>query len=264
MTDALSAQGRLLRGFAVEFLTAHDASVARRIMAPDYALSIGGFLLAGRDDHYLPAIVAQHDQFPGLCVTAHDVVLGENAVALRFTEHGVSAREGKASSWGGVTLFRIEDGRLKQGWAEEDYLARKLQLKSGVVNRIDSPHAAPWDEPVSVPNTVTEQIVRSWLADPSALLHASEEISAGGPSLGELFDPGSIEISFLFTAGARAAFHAVIEGSYLGGFADLDRERVGAQAMLPVAGIIDTCAGEVIRAQVCGDRLGLHRRLSHR
>ncbi len=263
MSGEISAQARVLRGFAVDFLTAHNPEVARRIMAPDYCLSIGGFLLDGRDDNYLPATVAQLDLFPGLCVTAHDVVLGEDAVALRFTEHGVSAREGRGSSWGGITLFRLADGQLQQGWAEEDYLARKLQLRSGVVNAIAAPHPAPWDQPVCVPDAQTEQAVRSWLADPAAPLRASDEISAGGAPLAALIDPAAIAISTLFTAGSRAAFHAVLTGTYAGGFDDVDPARAGSDVTVPIAGILDVEAGAVTRAQICGDRLGLQRRLAH-
>lgn len=263
MSAELSVQARVLRAFAVEFLTAHDPDVARRIMTPDYALSIGGFLLAGRDEHYLPATVAQLEQFPGLCVTAHDVVIGAEAVALHFTEHGVSARQGSPSSWGGITLFRLEAGRLRQGWAEEDYFARKLQLRSGEVNRIDPPHPAPWDAPVAAPDPQTERIVRSWLSDPAAPLAATDEISAGGPRLAELIESADLEIGFLFTAGPRAAFHAVLKGTYRGGFADMDQSLLGTQISLPVAGIVDAANGAVARAQVCGDRLGLQRRLAH-
>jgi len=263
MSAGISAQARVLRGFAVDFLTAHNPDAASRIMAPDYSLSIGGFLLDGRDDTYLPATVAQLDLFPGLCVTAHDVVLGQNAVALRFTEHGVSAREGRGSSWGGITLFRLADGQLKQGWAEEDYLARKLQLRSGKVNAIAAPHPAPWDQPVETPDAATEQAVREWLSDPAAPLRPSDEISAGGPHLAALVNPASIAVSTLFTAGNRAAFHAVVTGQYAGGFEDVDPARTGFETRLPIAGIVDVDGGAVIRAQVCGDRLGLQRRLAH-
>ncbi len=105
---SISPSAQLLRGFAVDFLTAHNLAAVETIMEPDYSLSIGGHLFSGRDDSYLPATAAQLEQFPGLCVTVHDTVIGPEIVAMRFTEHGASVRHGgQLSTWGGVTLFRI-------------------------------------------------------------------------------------------------------------------------------------------------------------
>ena len=73
---------QLLRGFAIDFLTAHNNAVVERIMAPNYCLNIGGLVFDSRDDEYLPATAAQLEQFPGLNVTVHDVVIGENALAM--------------------------------------------------------------------------------------------------------------------------------------------------------------------------------------
>lgn len=261
MTGKLPPQAALLRDFSVSFLTAHNGEVGKRIFADDYALSISGISLSGRDTHYLPATLDQLEQFPGLCVTAHDVVFGTDAMALRFTEHGVAAREGRVSSWGGITVFRIANGCLQQGWAEEDYFARKLQLRSGTVNPILPPHPAPWDLPVEQADPATDEAVRRWLASPAGVLSADDEISAGGPGLSSLVAPTSLALSFLFTAGRRAAFHAVIEGTYAGGFPDIPAEAMGTRVALPVSGILDVQDGAVCHSQVCGDRLGLHRRV---
>jgi hypothetical protein len=261
MIMSLSLPARLLRAFAVDFLTAHETAAVERIMDPAYRLSIGGHVFDGRDGSYLPVTAAQLDQFPGLCVTCHDVVLSPDAVAMRFTEHGVSVREARASSWGGVTVFRIEGGRLRHGWAEEDYFARKRQLKSGVGDAILPPHPAPWDQPVLAPNQETEAVLRAWLGDPRWILEGIEEISAEGPRLTELVTPTSIEVNTLFSAGPRAAFHAVVMGSYRGGFPDIDPAKEGTASVLRIAGIADIIDGAAARIQVCGDRLGLHRQL---
>ena len=261
MTAALSLPARLLRGFAVDFLAAHNLAAVEGIMDEAYRLSIGGHLLDGRDHQYLPATAAQLDLFPGLCVTVHDVVLSPDAVAMRFTEHGVSVRDNRASSWGGVTLFSIEGGKLRNGWAEEDYLARKRQLKTGMVDAIASPHPAPWDQPVRAPDPASDRTLARWLADPPALLVGAEEISAGGPRLAELISPSSLEVDIAFSAGCSGAFHGVLVGSYGGGFADVAAARLGAGIRLPIAGIVDIEDGRIARAQICGDRLGLYRSL---
>jgi SnoaL-like polyketide cyclase len=262
MTISPSAQ--LLRGFAVDFLTAHNLAAVETIMEPDYSLSIGGHLFAGRDDSYLPATAAQLEQFPGLCVTVHDVVIGPDAVAMRFTEHGASVRhQGRLSTWGGVTLFRIKNGRLHQGWAEEDYFARKRQLSNDICDVVMAPHPAPWDAPCEVPNTELEALASAWLTNPASWTETAriDEISAEGPRFADLVAIESIVINQLFSAGHRGAFHLSCTGAYTGYFEDIDPSRNDKSVTLRLAGIFDIARGQVDRIQVTADRLGLHRSL---
>ncbi len=261
---SISPSARILRGFAVDFLTCHNPAMVETIMEPDYALSISGVLLAGRDDSYLPATAAQLDQFPGLCVTVHDTVIGPDAVAMRFTEHGVSNRhDGRLSTWGGVTLFRIKNGRLHQGWAEEDYFARKRQLADATCDVVKSPHPAPWDAPCEAPDAAVEAVASAWLTHPASWGDATriDEISAEGPRFADLVAIEAITVDQLFSAGNRGAFHLSCTGSYKGGFPDIDPARVGQSVTLRLAGIFDMAGGKVSRVQVCADRLGLNRSL---
>jgi len=265
MHQTIAPTARLLRGFAVDFLTAHEPEAARRIMDPDYCLSIGGFELSGRDDAYLPATVAQLEQFPGLCVTVHDVIIGEDAMAMRFTEHGVSIRNpGVAAAWGGITLFRVEQGRMRRGWAEEDYFARKRQLKAGACDPVLPPASAPWDQPALPASAGTEAAVRRWLADAARVFTdpAVETICSEGPAFASLVVPERIEIDALFSAGPRGACHLVCHGRYAGGFPDIDAAYTGREVSLAVAGMATLNAdGSVARMQLSADRLGLHRSL---
>ena len=266
MIGNLAPQAVLLRGFATDFLTSHDEAEVERIMDPAYRLSIGGFLLDGRDHSYFPATAAQLAQFPGLCVTVHDAIIGTDHVAMRFTEHGASVRDdGRVAAWGGVTLFRIAGGRLAEGWAEEDYFARKRQLKSGLCDPIHAPGAAPWDQPALAPDDRTEDVVRAWLARPSFILDpVIDEILIGGPGFASLIDPGEVVLNTLFTAGPRAAFHLDLVGTYRGGFDDLDQAAVGQAVTLRLAAMVDVDDGAVVRAQISGDRLGFQRSLPKR
>jgi predicted ester cyclase len=262
MTVSPSAQ--LLRGFAVDFLTAHNLAAVGAIMDPDYRLSIGGHVLAGRDGSYLPATAAQLEQFPGLCVTVHDTVIGPDAVAMRFTEHGASIRHQKRlSTWGGVTLFRIKNGRLHQGWAEEDYFARKRQLATGTCDAVKAPHPAPWDAPCEAPDAEVEAPASAWLTNPANWADTSriDEINAEGPRFADLVAIETIAINQLFSAGNRGAFHLSCTGTYTGYFEDIDPARIGQSVTLRLAGIFDVAHGQVARVQVTADRLGLHRSL---
>lgn len=260
----LSPSARLLRGFAVDFLTCHNVAAAETIMEPDYALSIGGFLLAGRDDTYLPATAAQLDQFPGLCVTVHDTVIGPDAIAMRFTEHGASIRHGgRLSTWGGVTLFRIKNGRLHRGWAEEDYYARKRQLAESTCDMIRAPHPAPWDAPCEAPDTVVEALAEAWLTDPANWADRTviDEISAEGPRFADLVAIEAIAVDQLFSAGTRGAFHLTCAGTYRGGLDDIDPAQIGQPVTLALAGIFDSEGDQIVHVQVTADRLGLNRAL---
>lgn len=263
MRKTLPLPARLLRGFATDFLTSHDIAEARRIMAPGYTLNIGGHVFAGRDEQYIPATAAQLDLFPGLVVTVHDVVLAPGWAAMRFTEHGVTAAgPGHAAAWGGITLFRFEDEQLGEGWAEEDYFARKRELKSGQCDAVLPPMPAPWDQPCEDPDPVTEDAVRKWLALPENLLSAPvEQVRVGAPDFADLIAPSQIAVSALFSAGSRAAFHATVTGTYRGGFANVATELAGVDIRLRVAGIADVVGGEVYRVQLSADRLGLNRDL---
>ena len=266
MIGKLAHQAALLRGFATDFLTSHDGAEVGRIMDPAYRLSIGGFLLDGRDESYFPATTAQLAQFPGLCVTVHDAIIGTDHVAMRFTEHGASVRDGgRVAAWGGVTLFRIADGRLAEGWAEEDYFARKRQLKSGECDPIRAPGAAPWDQPALAPDHRTDNVARAWLARSSFISNpVVDEIVIGSPGFASLIDPGEVVLNTLFTAGPRAAFHLDLIGTYRGSFDDLDQAAVGQEVTLRLAGMVDVDDGAVVRAQISGDRLGFHRSLLKR
>ncbi|MEA3132515.1 MAG: hypothetical protein QOG17_361 [Gammaproteobacteria bacterium] len=261
MSAALSAPAQILRGFALDFLACHDVAAVTRIMDPDYRLTIGAHVFEGRDAVYLPATAAQLEQFPGLCVTVHDVILGPDAVAMRFTEHGASLKHGgRAAAWGGVTLFRISNGRLRHGWAEEDYFARKRQLATGRCDAVKPPHPAPWDVAVEPPDEAAADLARSWLRDPGAFAITDhlEEISSEGPLFAELISVDEFSLEELFSAGNRVAFRVVGHGRYAGGFTDIDA-RIGDRVNLSVAGLLTVHAREVTRVQIAYDRLGLHR-----
>jgi len=261
--SAPAASARLLRGFACDFLTCHDLTAVERIMDPAYSLTIGGHRFVGRDVEYLPATAAQLEQFPGLCVTVHDVILGPEAVAMRFTEHGVSRKHGRAAAWGGVTVFKIEAGRLLEGWADEDYFARKRQLAGGVCDAVRAPHPAPWDGRIEAPDAVTEAIAREWLRAPGAFAAGQvEEICVEGPAFADLIAVDEFVVDALFSAGSRVGFRGVGRGGYAGGFADVERSCVGQSIELSVTGLLSVANGAVAHVQIAFDRLGLYRSLS--
>lgn len=264
LDGAIHPLAALLRGFAVDFLTAHDPGVVTRIMAPAYRLHIGGHVFDGRDDEYLPATAAQLEQFPGLCVTVHDVVIGADAIAMRFTEHGASVRDdGRMAAWSGVTLFRTDGERLLRGWAEEDYFARKWQLAKGACDAIEAPHPGPWDIREEAADPVAERIAREWLHDtrPVADVPDTQRVPPLDPHPSILVKIRDTHIDELFSAGERVAFHLEHRGSYAGGYDGVTAGAVGCPAVLRVAGLLTVRGGRVVDARLTADRLGLYRAL---
>ena len=259
--DPLAA---LLRGFAIDFLTAHDNAVVKRIMSPRYRLHIGGVVFDGRDDEYLPATAAQLEQFPGLCVTVHDVVIGDDAIAMCFTEHGASRDDdGRCAAWSGITMFRTDGERLLTGWAEEEYIARKRQLFLGDCDPVEPPQLAPWDTRPQPRKLAAETVARDWLAAERPLrdLPANGRLSHLDPAPEGLVEIRETKINELFSAGDRVALHAEYHGIYAGGYGDLSPLLVGCQAVLRLAALLTIHDQRVVAARITTDRLGLSRAL---
>lgn len=250
----------LLRRFAIEFLTCQRWDALDAIMDPDYVLHIGGHDISGREAQYRPAMAAAFAQFPGLNVTVHDVLLGERAVAMHFTEHGASRKDaGRRAAWQGISLFRLHAGRMMTGWAEEDYAGRKRQLRSGNCDPVAAPHASPWDEPVREAVPEVGEVVRRWLEqglDDSGL---AVRWAGTGATARDLLLIERVIVDECFAAGDRAAFHVTVTGRYRGGLDEIASDRVGHPVSLHAAGIVRTAAGRVVEGAVVPDLLGLQR-----
>jgi predicted ester cyclase len=234
------------------------------IMHPDYRLVIAGAVLDGRDDGYRSAAINELAEFPGLTVTAHDVVLAPEAIILHYTEHGASTRyEGNAAAWSGITIFRVQDGKIREGWSESDYYARKRQLKTGACDTVPAPHPAPWDTPCLPASPETEAVVRGWLRDPEAVLCHDEgrEIFVGGRGMRSIIKPEATTLSCIYTSGNRAAFHLICTGRYMGGFEEVDDVMRDTCVSTGIAAIATVGDGKIASLSYATDRLGLARRL---
>lgn len=72
---------QLVRRWAVDWLAGRHPEVCEQVLAPEYALLIGGYLLGPRET-YVPATLEQLARYPGLGVTVHRLVAGRDHVAL--------------------------------------------------------------------------------------------------------------------------------------------------------------------------------------
>jgi predicted ester cyclase len=233
---------RLARRFTVDWLDRADASVPAQIMAPDYRVHIGDVELTGLDA-YVPATVGQLEQFPGLQLTVHSLVLTADRLALHFTEHGASVRHDlRPAAWTGVALFAWDGERLTENWTQEDYAARRRQLADGVPDTIGPPAVAPWTTQPARPDPAAEDVVRAWLGSAQP---GFDDVVWDDDLTPALVRPREVEVAELFSAGDRVAFAAT----------QVDRtDRLG------VAGLVTVTDGVVAGGVVVSDRHGLLRR----
>ena len=248
----------LMRRFCVGWLDDADAEVCDQIMDPNYTVRIGGTSISGRDAEYKPATLGQLKKFPGLLISVHDLFLSELEVALHFTEHGPSVSNGKWAAWSGIGIFRWNGERLLSNITEEDYFSRRRQLITGIPDPVGRVAIAPWSATPGQPDHEAEATVRSWLE--AGGLVGRDQIKVDDAWTGRftppLIDQHGLEIDALFSSGRRVAFHAVQQGTYLGGL-EVDHEPVGMEVSMAVAGIVRVDEQGSISGNVVRDRMGL-------
>jgi predicted ester cyclase len=249
---------QLLRRWVVDYFNSHDRTVAHEFIVPSYALEIGDHIFAGRDDQWLPAVDQQMQAFPGMGMTVHQVVSTLDRVAVYFSEHGAS--NGRMAVWSGVGIYRSNGQHLTGCIAQEDYMTRQRQLKSGVADAVEAPAVSPWDTVPKSSNPVAEAVVRNWLSQswPSTLntVRCDDEYITGMPLV---FEVKSVAFTELFSSGDYVAFHARQTGCYQSGFAGI--ASTPSSSLLNVNGILHVQDGQVVSGRIIRDRSGLKARL---
>ncbi|UVE49147.1 ester cyclase [Haloferax larsenii] len=90
--------------------------------------------LTGRDTlaQYIQGVL---EAFPDMTATIEAMVAADDLVAVRLNYTGTHEGEymgisatGKAASWDGMVLFRIEDGQIAETWPAVDVLSLLQQL----------------------------------------------------------------------------------------------------------------------------------------
>ena len=245
---------QLLRRWVVDYFNRHDAAACSNFIAPDYTLHIGDTIFAGRDDQWLPAVARQMQLFPGLAMTVHQVLAGDDWAAMCFSEHGAS--QGGVACWSGVAIYRSNGSYLTGCVAQEDYMTRQRQLKSGVADPVEPPATAPWDTPQLPRDEAAEGIVRHWLTGswPTAVvgIRCDDEHITGVPLQ---FEVANAHIDTLFSSGPEMAFHVRQTGVYRGGIGDVEVLR--QPAVLHCNGIVRVVDNRVHSGRVIRDRVGL-------
>ncbi|TMM51740.1 ester cyclase [Sulfitobacter sabulilitoris] len=244
----------LLRRWVVDYFNRHDAAACADFIVPDYSLHIGDTVFRGRDTEWLPAVDVQMKLFPGLAMTVHQTLSGPDWAAAYFSEHGAS--KGRAAVWSGIAIYRTDGTRLVSCVAQEDYMTRQRQLKSGLADPAEPPAVAPWDGAEGTPDPDAEAVVRDWLGADWPLDHPAirvdDEHITGTPLR---FATRSVDVRSLHSADGHVVFHAVYHGQYQGGLPKVDP--TGQAAHLHCNGMLRVEDGKVSSGRIIRDRLAL-------
>ena len=96
-------------------------------ITPDYSLHIGDVVFAGRDEQWLPAVDKQMLLFPGIGMTVHQVLSGEDWAAAWFSDDivlkGVAVRYHGDAPGSNRLAWRDAVARAGEGWDFERILA---------------------------------------------------------------------------------------------------------------------------------------------
>ena len=128
------ANATVVRRFYEDFSSRGDLALADALVAPDAIFSEPGRELRGPEP--LKARIAQfRAAFPDLAIAIEDLVTAGDRVVARITLRGTHrgpfagiAPTGKAVAAEGISMFRVEGGRIVAGWASFDQLGMMQQL----------------------------------------------------------------------------------------------------------------------------------------
>jgi steroid delta-isomerase-like uncharacterized protein len=129
------ANKALVRAHYDAVTNSHDPDTIRRQVAADfYDHSTGKHMSA---DDVIAHSRMLHTTFGEFGVTIDDLIAEGDRVAARVVWHGIHIGPwrgipptGKRISFGGMTWWRIADGRIAERWAEVDTASLEAQIKA--------------------------------------------------------------------------------------------------------------------------------------
>ena len=261
----------LMRRYCIDYTTVHDASVCDDIMREDYTVTVSGRTLEMPE--YRAAVQGAFRWFPTLSLSVHELVLSGDRLAMRFSEHGASAKhDGRVAVWQGISLYRWDGQRLAACDVEQDFSGRERQLATRP-DPLDTVALDPWADTRDLPaNPAAEALVTDWLQawatrrERSRLeaatfrLHVDDSDHVGPDDL-VLGEP-RLEVPDLFSAGDAVAARVVVSGAYDGGLPGVDDDGARGRACeLPATVLAHVEGDRVADVRVVRDRWGLQRRL---
>jgi predicted ester cyclase len=82
-------------------------------------------------------IGAFHDAFPDASFTVEDEVVANGRVAARISAHGTHAETGNETTMSGITIARMQRGRIVEEWSNWDYVGLAQQVGAASLQPAD-------------------------------------------------------------------------------------------------------------------------------
>lgn len=129
MSHVSDAPKDIIRRHFIEGVNDKRLDVWDEIMADDYRLDVGlvADLLTGGRAGYQKGIAAFWSAFPDMRVEIHHLVAEGDLVVARYTERGTHTGmyrdrqpTGRDYAKHGFGMYRIQSGRMVEGWIQED------------------------------------------------------------------------------------------------------------------------------------------------
>ena len=144
------AEMRALVHRHIEGFNRGDWTVCESTLADNYTAYYGadGNANVGRDE-YVRVCTYLRRSFPDVAITIEDLVVEGDRIVNRYVERGTLSGKrflgiepaGQAYAKPGTTVYRVEDGRLRESWGVEDTLGWFRQL--GATLSTDRPADRP-------------------------------------------------------------------------------------------------------------------------
>lgn len=140
---ATGANRRVVERYYAELWNARRLDVLDELLAADFALpDVAGQLPRSPREAFKRRAAAWLGAFPDLRERVDDMIVQGDRVACRYTVTGTHEGEfedlaptHRRVRFGGIEIFRIEDGRIAELWCHEDTLSLYEQL--GIYRRIE-------------------------------------------------------------------------------------------------------------------------------
>jgi predicted ester cyclase len=122
------ANKQIVRRYFERVVNGLDRAVAEELVAPDLVFTSPYTPVPVRDrESFLGMLTAVHQALAGFQLVDHAMLAEGDLVASRWTVHGAHADHlgpfaptGKKLEISGLSIYRIEGGRIVEGWVQDD------------------------------------------------------------------------------------------------------------------------------------------------
>jgi steroid delta-isomerase-like uncharacterized protein len=118
-----------------EVFNAGNLDLIDELASPDAVIHFGGAQPLRGLESYKRAFTASQPSFPDMHFTIEDMIAEGDRVVMRWTMRGTHRGEylgvaatGRQVTEGGVSIYRIADGKVVEGWVYSDELGVMQQL----------------------------------------------------------------------------------------------------------------------------------------